>query len=96
VRRADIASTTKDLGAYEFNGVPNSLNSLSAANTFSIAQTGANFTVNGIADATYAVYSVNGSQVATGVIKAGMFNMNANKGIYLLKVNEQVAKFSVR
>jgi hypothetical protein len=69
---------------------------LSAANTFTVAQSGTNFTVNGIADAAYTVYSVSGSQVATGVIKAGNFQMNANKGIYLLKVNGQVAKFSVR
>jgi hypothetical protein len=72
------------------------INSSSAANTFTVAQSGANFTVNGIADAAYTVYSVSGSQVAIGVLKAGNFKLNANKGIYLLKVNVQVAKFSVR
>ena len=97
VRGHAIENTTKDLGAFEYViPVATAVNSLSAANAFNVAQSGANFTVNGIADATYAVYSVNGSQVSTGVIKAGMFNMNANKGIYLLKVNEQVAKFFVR
>jgi hypothetical protein len=97
VRANAIENTTKDLGAFEYViPVATALNSLSAANAFTVAQSGANFTVNGIADAAYAVYSVNGSQVSTGVIKTGMFNMNANKGIYLLKVNGKVAKFTVQ
>jgi hypothetical protein len=87
----------KTIGYYGVSDLNTDFSTVSsAANTFTVAQLGANFTVNGIADAAYTVYSVSGSQVATGVIKAGNFQMNANKGIYMLKVNGQVAKFSVR
>jgi hypothetical protein len=64
--------------------------------TLNVSQQANGFTVSGISNAKYAVYTVGGSQVATGVIVGGEFQMATNKGIYILKTNGKVAKFAVK
>jgi hypothetical protein len=64
--------------------------------TLSVSQQGTVFTLKGIDNANYAVYSVAGSEVANGQIINNKMQLNLNKGIYLLKANGQVAKFAVK
>ena len=91
----NAGSDGKTIG-YVASGITTAVPKSVKANKLTISQTGANFKINGIADAAFTVYSVGGSQVATGVIVDGNFQMTANKGIYILKSNGQVAKFAVR
>jgi hypothetical protein len=64
--------------------------------TLSVSQQGNVFTVKGIDNANYAIYSVAGSELANGQITNNKMQLSLNKGIYLLKTNGQVAKFAVR
>lgn len=91
----NAGSDGKTIG-YVASGITTAVPKSVKANKLTISQTGVNFKINGIADAAFTVYSVGGSQVATGVIVDGNFQMTANKGIYILKSNGQVAKFAVR
>lgn len=62
-----------------------------------VVQNGKKFIVKGVTNNAYSVYSLNGCQVASGLIKDGNIQLNnLNQGIYLLKTNGQVAKFVVR
>ena len=64
--------------------------------TLSVTQQGNVFTVKGIENSNYAIYSVAGSELANGQITNNKMQLNLNKGIYLLKANGQVAKFAVK
>jgi hypothetical protein len=66
-----------------------------ANNAISIIQNGSTFTIS-TDNAPFAVYATNGSQVAKGQIINGKINLNLNKGIYILKSNGKVAKFTVK
>lgn len=91
----NAGSDGKTIG-YVATGITTAVSKPTTANNFTVAQSGTNFTLKGIKDAAYTVYSVIGSQVATGVTKGGEFKLSANKGIYILKTNEKVAKFTVK
>jgi hypothetical protein len=64
--------------------------------TLTVTQHGNTFTVKGMDNANYAVYSVAGTEVANGQLTNNKMQLGLNKGIYLLKANGQVAKFTVR
>jgi len=91
----NAGSDGKTIG-YVASGITTAVPKSVTVNNFTVSQAGANFKINGIADTAFTVYAVGGSQVATGVIVDGNFQMTANKGIYILKSNGQVAKFAVR
>jgi hypothetical protein len=65
-------------------------------NSVRVFQNGSTFKVLGIEDTAYTVYSITGRHVSIGYIQDGTFRMNADKGVYLLKVNGRVAKFVIR
>jgi hypothetical protein len=91
-------SDGKTIGFYAAPGLTTAVKNTSATilNKMSVIQNGNSFTLKGIENAPYAVYSVNGSLVANGQVVNGKMNLNINKGIYVLKANGQVAKFAVR
>jgi hypothetical protein len=64
--------------------------------TLAVSQQGNVFTVKGIDNSNYAVYSVAGNELVNGQITNNKMQLSLNKGIYLLKANGQVAKFAVR
>ncbi len=88
------------IGFYEANGLTlgyTALHTIRANNQISIYQNGSTFTVKGIDNASYAVYSVAGNQVANGQISNGTMQLNGVKqGMYILKTNNQVAKFELK
>lgn len=66
-------------------------------NILTVSQNGSYFRVKGVVEATYSVYSISGCQVATGQIVNESMQLNGlSQGIYLLKTNGQVAKFTVK
>jgi hypothetical protein len=64
--------------------------------SLTVTQQGNSFTVIGIDNANYAVYSIAGTEVANGQLTNSKMQLSLNKGIYLLKANGLVAKFTVR
>ncbi len=87
----------KTIGYVGENGMPTAIKNQTqvAGSELSIIQNGSSFSINSN-NAPYAVYAINGSQVANGQIINGKMNLNLNKGIYILKSNEKVAKFTVK
>jgi hypothetical protein len=91
------------IGFYEANGLTVESLTTGISNTkmdsksLIVSQVGNSFSVNGAADAAYAVYNVTGKKVAAGVLSNGKMNLNvARNGIYLLNTNGKVAKFVVK
>jgi hypothetical protein len=64
--------------------------------SLTVSQNGNMFTVNGIENADYSVYTVAGNAITHGNITNSTMQLSLNKGIYLLKSNGQVVKFAVR
>jgi hypothetical protein len=90
-------SDGKTIGYVGPNGISTAINNQTqaASKALSIIQNGTSFTINS-PNATFAVYATNGSQVANGKIVNEKINLNLNKGIYILKSNGKVAKFTVK
>jgi hypothetical protein len=65
-------------------------------NSLRLLQNGSTFKVLGIADTAYTLYSITGSLISIGNIENGIFRMNANKGVYVLKANGKVVRFIVK
>lgn len=98
---ADYVNKGSDLKTIGYYGnstiyIPASVKTLKALSPITVAQNGNVFTLKGATDAAYSVYSVSGSQVSNGQVINNTIEMNLNQGIYLLKTNGYITKFSVR
>jgi hypothetical protein len=87
----------KTIGYVGPNGIPTAIKNKMQAevSTLSIIQNGTFFSINSN-NAPFEVYATNGCQVANGQIINEKINLNLNKGIYILKSNGKVAKFTVK
>lgn len=91
------------IGFYEANGltvesIVTSLSENKVSNGITISQNGSCFYIKGANDAAnYSVYTISGNQIAKGQIINEMIQLRGlNQGLYLLRVDGQVAKFTVK
>jgi hypothetical protein len=91
----NAGTDNKTIGFYGAPGLGTSILKVNA-NNLSISQSGSLFTVLGAVNNAYAICSISGTQLANGELINGTMNLNLNKGIYILKSNEKVAKFTVK
>jgi hypothetical protein len=82
---------TKTINVSTVSGLNNA-----STNAVRILQNTTNYKVLGIEDTAYTVYSITGSLISIGNIENGIFRMNANKGVYVLKANGKVVRFIVK
>ena len=84
----------KTIGYYGVSGLGTSISKTTNNDLLTAYQNGSDLIVCGIADSAYSIYSINGLRISTGIIKGGIVKLNSlAKGIYILKSNNQVAKF---
>lgn len=93
----NAGSDGKTIGYVGPNGIPTAIQNQNKTSSIAlnIIQNGTSYTINS-QNAPFAVYATNGSQVANGQIINEKINLNLNKGIYILKSNGKVAKFTVK
>jgi hypothetical protein len=92
----NAGSDGKTIGYYGAPSLGTSQKYAFSDNKITISQNGSAFSVNNATNEPYSIFSASGCLVANGQIVNEKINLNLNKGIYILKTNGKVAKFTVK